>query len=537
MANQFNSIFLRTPKRNKFNLSFQNKLTMRFGELVPFMVQDVIPGDRFKVGSSHVIRMQPTIAPIMQNVNINKYYFYVPNRLLWSDWEEFITGGVNGTSSVDIPLLPLTTDSAADKKVFTEGSLADYLGFPTPQANHSDTGGTNMLYADALPFMAYNLIWQEYFRDQNLTQNIVDFPLHSTDLQDQDTFYSLTSIKNKCWTKDEFTSALPWPQRGLATSVPIDIQSQIDYYPGGNTYVKSAPGQPDIADGDQLITDPNGSPSTTQRLSVSTTTSNVYSNIDNTENLRVASTGTSLISDLRRSLKVQEFFEALASGGSRYTEVIRRIFGIKPSDGRLQRPLFLGSTKCNMVMDSVASTFESSQQVQGNLSGNGISADSKFIFNRQFEEHGFIIGIICVTPRASYFQGVPQKYLRDDRFKYYWPQFAHIGEQPILNSRIFYDFEEPVVTQDTFGYEPRYAEYRFNNDEVHGEFRTNLQHWHMARNFNSTPRLNRSFVEVPSNVADRTLAVDSFYSAPLLCVINNNIFASRKVSKYGNPHL
>lgn len=540
MANQFDSIFIKKPKRNRFNLSFQNKLTMKFGDLVPFMVQEVIPGDKFKVATTHAIRLQPTVAPIMQNIEVTKHFFYVPFRLLWAKWEEFITGGESGSATPVIPKLSFTNcaeNSLLDK--LKAGSLADYLGFPTID-KYTDTGevcrpdGREVSITqnyNMLPFLAYQLIWQEYYRDQNLMNKLgTIFPWpHEGNCQVQANLEELLTLRRRCWRKDEFTSALPWPQRGVATPVPVQIENK-RINTGNSVYLSS---------NGRIVSDEPLSTNEVGKLVDSSGNAVVFENAHTyTKDNFTANIGS--VTDIRRALKVQEFLEKMGLGGSRYAEVIRNFFGLKPSDGRLQRPIYLGGDFTPFSMEAVANTTPSSDSAaQGQLSGNGGSIGSSPSFKGTFEEHGFIMGIISVIPRAAYYQGTPQKFLRETRTEYYWPQFAHIGEQPILGKRLFTHFDVSGKGKDneTFGYEPRYAEMRFNNDEVHGEFRTNLRYWHMARHFHDTPKLNSSFVMVQNDISDVVMAVNSYHAAPLLCNINVQCLATRSVSKYGTPSL
>lgn len=553
MANQFDSIFVRKPKRNKFNLSFQNKLTCRFGELVPFLVQDVIPGDRFKVGNSHVIRLQPTVAPVMQNVMIYKHYFFVPNRLLWDEWETFITGGVSGAASPTWPAIYKRGIQSDGELIsyFKPGSLSDFLGFPSPQTNGGVTGNVNIDF-DIMPFLAYQLIYQEYYRDQNLVSEAIEFPATRDFLSsvnnpsDFSSLRSVCTLRRRAWKKDEFTSALPWPQRSpVGVTLPVNVDSTVSSVPPSNPLDGTPVSFPDVLLGHPdtvSVRFSHGSDGKGNLIADNSSGNPSNLRIDVSDQLKVTSSASlASISELRRAFKVQEWLEAMATGGSRYVEQIRRIFGVRTSDGRMQRPIYLGGVSTPLVMEQTAQTSATtSDSVQGNLSGNGASVSSDFVFKNRFEEHGYIIGIMSVIPRASYYQGVPQKYSRRNRYDFYWPQFAHIGEQPVTQGRLYFDFNAATVDSSnakTFGYQPRYAEYRFNNDEIHGEFRTSLRQWHMARHFDKAPTLNRSFVEVPSSVADNVMAVSDYLAAPFLCLINNNILASRLVSKYGTPHL
>lgn len=536
MKNQFNSFRLLKPKKNNFDLSFQNKFTAKFGQLIPFMVQDTLPGDTFKVSSKHAIRLQPTVAPIMQNVEVCKHYFFVPFRLIWSHWESFITGGESGTEDPEIPYFKIENVNDDAFKSFTHaGSLADYLGFPTPDTdNHTSSGKFNY---NMLPFLAYQLIWQEYYRDQNVMNKLsTNFPFNGTGaVQTTSVINDLMTIRKRCWRKDEFTSALPWPQRGATVDVPFTIKSTVINSTGASVIRTTNTSNPVYEGSNHSLyagTVPSGGG---RYINVTGDTAATPLQIDVSKHTKVSSTveGNS-VTNLRRALASQQFLERLAIGGSRYIEVIKSFFGINSSDARLQRPQYLGGSVTPLVMEALAQTSQSNTtSVQGNLSGNGGSASSDFIFKANFEEHGFVIGILSVIPRASYCQGTPQKYLREDRTEFYWPQFAHIGEQAIKEHRIYTDWNFPLAGK-TFGYEPRYAEYRFNNDEIHGEFRTNLKQWHMGRIFETAPSLNISFLNVQESVANRVMAVNDFLAAPLLCQVNNDIKASRYVSLYGD---
>lgn len=536
MKNQFNSFRLIKPKKNNFDLSFQNKFTAKFGQLIPFMVQDTLPGDTFKVSSHHAIRLQPTVAPIMQNVEVCKHYFFVPFRLIWSKWESFITGGESGTETPEIPYFKIENVNDKAFKAFTNsGSLADYLGFPTPDTDNVTTYGK--FNYNMLPFLAYQLIWQEYYRDQNVMSKLnTQFPYTGTGaVQTTSIINDLMTIRKRCWRKDEFTSALPWPQRGATVDVPFTVKSTVSNTTGASILKTHEGGTPANAGGNNYLKSgtsvtPNG-----RQLYTSEDSNYTPLQIDVSKHTKVTSTvENNSVTNLRRALASQQFLERLAVGGSRYIEVIKSFFGITSSDARLQRPQYLGGSVTPLVMEALAQTSQSNtNSVQGNLSGNGGSASSDFIFKSTFEEHGFIMGILSVIPRASYCQGTPQKYRREDRTDFYWPQFAHIGEQAIEGPRIYTDWHFPNAGK-TFGYEPRYAEYRFNNDEIHGEFRTNLKQWHMGRIFETPPSLNITFLNVQESVANRVMAVNDFLAAPLLCQVNNDIKASRYVSLYGD---
>lgn len=540
MKNIFNSISVRRNKYNTFNLSFENKLSCNMGQLVPVMVQDVLPGDRFKVNTEQIIRLAPLSTPMMQRVDVYFHYFYVPLRLIWDDFEKFITGGVDGKQS---PVSPFHEIYAGHKSLFNPGSLLDYLGYPS-----IDIPSPNCFNVDALPIRAYNLIYNNYYRDQNVPDDFAPVPKGSGfeqyTYEDENgdtqtcTLNELCQLRYRNWKKDYFTSALPFAQRGPAVQIPLVADNKLIFNPDGRTYT--------YVNGEE----PTGNSPVELARGSFVDGDNQVVNIDNSQNLEVSSTwedGT--ITDLRYAFKVQEWLERMARGGSRYIEQIKAFFGVNGDDYRLQRPIYLGGGKSPVVVSEVAQTSQTtSSSPQATLAGAGTNVSTNFAFNRSFKEHGFVMCIMSIMPKASYFQGVPRKYLRRDKFDYFWPQFAHIGEQPIYNQELFaqatphgiYDSDglvEDNVNNETFGYTPRYAEYRFNHDEVHGEFRDTLDNWHMARKFANLPTLNSEFLQCDDSSSYRPFAVTDDTVEHFYCQIYHKIIATRQIPRYGSPSL
>lgn len=563
MANIFNSIRLTKPSGSKFDLSYENRLTAKFGELIPFFHQEVLPGDAFKVGQKHLIRMAPTLAPLMQQVDVYMHYFFVPNRLLWDSWQDFISN-VKKSGSSSLPVRP-TLQIQIPKGPYNNlkdlpleirpGSLYDYFGFPTINEKPSKDIGGILSSIDALPFRAYALIYNEYYRDQNLTAEI-EFS-HDSGPSSANESLRLMKLQRRAWIHDYFTSALPWPQYGTN---PVNLpfgQGEVYYSPSavGNALY----GQDGTSDAPKCILGNSGEGGYLEGFSSSSdadqgivSSSNLH--VDNSKDLKVRFTSQTVPSvvDLRRAFKVQEWLERQAIGGSRYIEQIFSHFGVRSSDARLQRPEYLCGLKSPLIMSEVQQTGASktteSGQVQeplGMLAGNATSVSSNFAFSRRFEEHGQLIGILSVMPKSSYFQGVPRKFSRESWDEYYWPEFANIGEQAIRNKEIYFDFsgnksfsnKNDTPSNQEFGYAPRYAEYRYNPNEVHGEFRSSLRFWHMARSFKNAPMLNTSFITYDNSNVDNVLAVSSDVAHPLYCQIYNQVEAFRLIPKYADPHL
>lgn len=531
-ANLFTRVKLRKPKTSSFDLSFSNTFTAKFGLLTPFLCQEVLPGDKYKIGVSHLIRMAPTLAPLMSQVNVFMHYFFVPNRLVWDEWEDFITRGSQGNMAPNKPHLHFQiTNSNAQKYAYNlfDGSLADYLNFPTIGPKWEATMPAKNVHFDALPFRAYQLIFNEYYRDQNVTGE-VPFDRGSNDITDLDEVSTLMSIRARSWHHDYFTSALPWPQRNSnGVPVPISGTANVQFSNQQTQVVNSSNGM--NASGE--LSSSNGKLYST--ASDSAAIKPVGATV-NASDFRIPT-----ITEFRRAFRLQEWMERSAVGGSRYIEQILAHFGVRSSDARLQRPEYLCGLKNPLIFTEVQQTSASQTTVDdevsplGVLGGNATSVGKHFSFSRSFEEHGFIIGIMSVMPKASYFQGMPRKYSKDTWDKYYWPEFANIGEQSIENKEIYYDFSnthDSSINRGTFGYTPRYAEYRYNPSEVHGHFRNNLDFWHLARKFDALPHLNYQFLTYDNDNIDRVLAVSSDLASPLYCQFQNNIIAYRLIPEF-----
>lgn len=517
----FDSIQVGRPKRNKFDLSHERKMSVDMGFLNPILCTEVLPGDSFRVNTECLVRMAPLLAPIMHRVNVWTHYFFVPNRLVWSEWKDFITGGREGTSA---PVMPHFTNALSGTNALMGlGSLADFLGYFAANAG----AAVDTMTFSALPFRAYQLIYDEYFRDQNL-QTALDISLASGAITGAE-LAKILSLRRRAWEKDRFTSALPWAQRGAAVGAPITGDVGAGTFKTGDVRK--------VSDGSLSST---GAISATLGVEKVGGTEDVYHDVDGVGSLTNASV---TINELRRSVRLQEWLEKNARGGARYVEQILSHFGVKVPDSTIQRPLYLGGGRQPIVISEVLANstwWDNSESVtipQGNMAGHGFSAGYTNGFKKQFVEHGYVIGLMSILPKTGYSQGVPKQLRRLDKLDFAWPEFANLGEEPILNSELYYDSQAALGTKDgVFGYQSRYSDYKFIPSSIHGEFRSSLSFWHMDRLFNSQPVLNESFVM--ADPTDRIFAVqDELILDRIYVQLFNRIDALRPLPYFGTPML
>lgn len=556
--NLFNSIPLLKPKRNAFNLSHSVKLTMEMGQLVPFYVQDVLPSDRLRVSATNLIKFAPLIAPILSEVDVYLHFFFVPTRLIWDSWEDFITGSHKGKKLPEdsMPQMPrwifirnfvnqaITNPLESEPSPLQHGSLADYLGFQTFKKGTSFEHVNTHYYVDQLPFRAYRKIYNDWYRDENLQDDRdEDWFSESGDISVNNSNFQDVShrmrLENRAWRKDYFTSALPFAQKGDDVLIPggisVDPSSQLFIQGTGglslssgsvptNQYLDVTARFNDPKSGDLYVDNGSGKVGATYQ-SVSLLSGSQFNEFANSG----ASEGT--IRELRRAMAAQRFLERRAVGGTRYIEQIRAFFGVKSSDARLQRSQFLGGCKNPVVISQVLQTSETTQSSPlGQPAGNAVSAGGKYIFDHTFEEYGYVVGLISVVPKADYIQGIPKMYLRRDVYDFYFPQFAKIGEQPIENQELYFD-PTSVNNDKTFGYTPRYAEYRFRNNRVCGDFRDSLKFWTLARDFDRIQNLNSQFITCDPST--RIFAYENSDFHHLWCEIGLNVKSLRPLPKYG----
>jgi hypothetical protein len=499
--NLFNSIQLYKPKKNVFDLSHDFKFSGDMGNLYPILVNECVPGDNYTISCEAMVRFAPMLAPIMHRVDVSMHYFFVPNRILWDNWEKFIVD-----SSDTAPVMPYIN---MDGVTTTNAPLADYMGIPT-------TSGTTQVKVNLLPFAAYQAIYNEYYRDQNLV-NPVNYKC--ADGNNGSVWQNFLTLRKRAWEHDYFTASLPFAQKGNAVDIPIaGIENDI---PVVFNQAVTAANQVDTNLG--LIGINNLNPAVGSgpvgALFAQTSTADVQP-------------GT--INDLRRAMRLQEWLEKNARGGTRYVENILTHFGVKSSDARLQRPEYITGIKSPVVISEVLNTTgEQSGLPQGNMAGHGIGVTSGKYGKYFCEEHGYIIGIMSVMPKTAYQQGIPRTYLKHDALDYFWPSFANIGEQEVYKNELF---AFTPNGNNTFGYVPRYAEYKYQPSRVAGEFRTTLDYWHLGRKFATEPSLNQQFIECDPASTKRIFAVEEGADS-LYCHVYNKIRAVRPMPKFGTPML
>lgn len=501
MQNLFNSVKQSRPGKNVFDLTHDVKLSLDMGPLVPIMIQECVPGDKFQISCDSLIRFSPLISPVMHRMDVTMHYFFVPNRILWPGWEDWI---MQKEGAGQHPYF------VVDESTYTP--LLDYMGVPTPPP------GAPSENISALPIAAYAAIYNEYYRDQNLIPE-TDYVLGAGNQSVAIITRAMDQLKQRAWEHDYFTAALPFAQAGGAVDIPLGtiqddaLVSRANTVAGGAISVPSTPSTMGLTNELTDLAVPVGTMiAQTQGLEVEPTT----------------------INDLRRAFRLQEWLEKNARGGRRYIESILSHFGVRSSDKRLQRPEYITGTKSPVIISEILNTTgETDGLPQGNMAGHAISVTSGKYGSYFCEEHGYIIGIMSVLPKTAYQQGIPKHFTKyNDPFKYYWPSFANIGEQAIENREI-YAYQGFANGNATFGYVPRYAEYKYSPSRVAGEFKTTLDFWHMGRIFSAPPALNAQFIS--SNPTKRIFAVEGGEENKLYAHVLNKVRAVRPMPKYGTP--
>lgn len=525
-TNVFNTVEMTKPRWSIFDLSYDHKLSLKMGELVPVGIQEVLPSDKFTVKSQAMFRMMPMLAPIMHKVDVTMHHWFVPTRILWDNWEQFITGGQDGSNPP--PALPVLAIQPPSSLVVNPSSLANYLGLPVNTAGYQSTD------ISALPFAAYQKVWYDNYRDQNM-QDIPWIDLKDGEQDQVGAMAFLTTMRRRAWEHDYFTSCLPFAQKGQPVELPIDFTQDLVVQllaPDGSRPVQLVTDSNTLApDGDLVSTGAGAGRlglddgSTIQNLSINPNGS-LY-----VDSQSLSTTTT--INDLRASFALQQWLEKNMRAGSRYKEALQAHFGVISSDGRLQRPQYLGGCKSPVSISEVLQTSETDGTAQGNMAGHGISISDGRDFTFRSEEHGFIVTVLTVKPRTAYYQGIPKLFFKTDRYAYAFPDFAQLGEQPVLNKELYWNNANQSLNDQIFGYLPIYSDYRYNASRVSGQMATTLEYWHMARKFANTPTLSESFIV--SDPTTRIFAVDDPTEDQIVAHIYHMISAKRPLPRYGTP--
>ena len=527
--------------RSTFRRDHSVKLSFNVGDVIPFYVDEVLPGDTFQVKTSMVARLQTLLTPMMDNLYLDTYFYFVPNRIVWQHWRELM--GEN-TQSAWIPTTEYSVPQVtAPSGGWSIGSIADYMGIPTGVAN---------LSVNALPFRAYALIMNEWFRDENLSDPL-NIPVDDATLGGSNgTNYITDVVKGGMPFKaakfhDYFTSALPAPQKGPDVTIPVSQGSNLPVVPlvdkvddsllTQNYTAKFMSGSPSSPSG--IFFTPSG-----VQTSVDVSTSGSGAQIPVINNLWAIDDGSvsaATINQLRMAFQIQKLYEKDARGGTRYIEILKSHFGVTSPDARLQRPEYLGGNRIPVNINQVVqnSATQSDGTPLGDTAAFSVTTDVHGDFIKSFVEHGFVIGVMVARYDHTYQQGLERFWSRRDRLDYYFPVFANIGEQPILNKEIY----AQGTTQDdeVFGYQEAWADYRYKPSRVAGEMRskapTSLDVWHLADEYTQLPKLSDAWIREDKTNVDRVLAVTSSVSNQMFADLYVQCKATRPMPMYSIPGL
>lgn len=550
MTRNTNSRFALNPtrldmSRSRFDRSSSYKTTFNVGDLVPFYVDEVLPGDTFTIDTSKVVRMQTLLTPIMDNIYLDTYFFFVPNRLTWQHWRELM--GEN-TQSAWLPEIEYSVPQiTAPEGGWQVGTIADYMGIPT---------GVAGLSVNAMPIRAYALICNEWFRDENLTDPL-NIPISDATVAGSNGDVYVTDVAKggkpfKCAKyHDYFTSCLPAPQKGPDVTIPVGtlepapvfVGDDHPDYIGSSTMRFAMPGNTSFSHKSISII-PDSDDSTKGNSGIYTDSSgsspidvrplNLWSQSPNTA-------AAATINQLRTAFQIQKMYERDARGGTRYIEILKSHFGVTSPDARLQRPEYLGGSRIPININQVVqnSGTPSDGTPQGTVAAYSVTTDSHSEFTKSFVEHGFVLGLMVARYDHTYQQGLERFWSRKDRFDYYWPVFANLGEQAVLNKEIFAQGTEE--DDQVFGYQEAWADYRYRPSRVTGEMRSSyaqsLDVWHLADYYATRPSLSDAWIREDSKTVNRVLAVSDNLAAQLFCDIFIRCFATRPMPLYSIPGL
>lgn len=557
---QFSQIPKMNVSRSKFIRKQNVKFTMNAGELIPFYVDEVLPGDTFSVDTAGICRMTTPIYPVMDNCYLDVYYFYTPMRIVWNHAKEFF--GENNqeawtqNTEYTIPKLELKGNKSwGGAKFPAENNILDYMGIPTKIYNANDETSHGKI--NALPVRAYVKIWNEWFRDQNIDNAAVNFKDDATITIVQNVKTKEEALQNAVrganplWVNkfhDYFTSALPTPQKGESTLIPLSGNAIVGYGSAGSKklynnsdfetigWTSTPTGWKHDANGigaNTTVTKNNGN---VAAIGTYPTGSGATEAVNLIADLSTVQAAT--INNLRQAFAIQQFMEADARGGTRYREVIHNHFGVDIDDKTVQIPEYLGGQRYMINVSQVVQTSATNAtSPQGNAAAISVTPFTENSFTKSFQEHGYVIGVCCIRNDNTYQQGIEKMWSRTEKYDYYWPEFAHLGEQAVLNKEIY--MQGTSEDEKAFGYQEAYAEYRYKPNRVAGKFRSNaeqpLDAWHYADYYTKLPTLSQEWLATDKANIDRTLAVQNQPQFIVDMLITNE--SVRPMPIYGTPGL
>lgn len=540
------------PGMSAFDLSASKMFDCDLGRLIPVLCEEMVPGDIFDIGASQVTKMQPMVVPLYHRLDIRYHVFFVPYRILWKEWQKFVTGGVDGTAAIALPNLGANFGFDVDVELYRYG-IWDYMGFRMDNPGNKIVIATPTQVND-FPWRAYWAIWRDYYRDENLQQTYpgTTIPVGQDENEQIEALQNLMEefvspapstaaamvadkLAYACFAKDYFTSALPWQQRGVAPIIPIQGVSSAVWSSANFMNVNDTTSMAPL-NVYQSMVDPkiyiNNATGTRGAANIR--------NLLNNNTINFTASGVD-IADLRYAVQLQKWMERNARGGFRYNEFLLAHFGVSPTDERLQRPEYVGGMKQPIITSEVLQTSSTdATSPQGSYAGHGMAVGSDFAGKYRAKEHGILMGIMSIMPEAVYQQGVPRKWTKKTRFDFYSPEFAHLSEQEIKLSEIYY--QGNAADETRFAFQGAYDEYRTNQTVVCGKLATDLKYWTLSRIFGSAPSLNAAFITTEALSKTRREAwavpgVEGNEQGEFLIRWNNHIKALRPMPYIPDPGL